>query len=181
MGVVWERLGVGPLRGLRGAGGGTVLAAAGWVVGGGRRFFFLVAGAGFFVKVFKVFSPDGYNNTSWTRSFWLWTSVRSCNCSSSRSYSWTWKCPVVQQRRVPTVQTVQKTVESPQVQFLGDVAVNMRRQVQQFSATVSGVSSQFIDRVLGGLAAGVMGFFAAFCNFFRTPSSDFFEPSMACS
>ena len=77
---------------------------------------------------------------------------------------------VVQQRRVPTMQTVQKTVEIPQVLFLVIVVEIMHRQVPAVLRDRWRCLNHFIDRVYGGLAAGVR-VFAAFCGFFQTPSS----------
>ena len=62
----------------------------------------------------------------------------------------------------PTVQTLQKTAEIPQVLFLVDVAVI----IQVPAVTVGGASDQFIDRVFGGLAVGLMVFHSVFTVFF---------------
>ena len=67
---------------------------------------------------------------------------------------------------------MQKTAEIPQVLFVVDVAVIMQRQVPAVLRD-SWPCLQSVHRqsVNSGLAAGVMGFFAAFCCLFRTPSS----------
>ena len=74
--------------------------------------------------------------------------------------------PVVQQGRVPTMQTVQKTAEIPQVLFLVHVAVNMQRQVPPVLSDswrcLKSVHRQSLWRLGDGCDA--------FRGLFRTPS-----------
>merc|ERR1712209_380195 len=62
--------------------------------------------------------------------------------------------PVVQQRQVPTVQTVQKTVEVPQLQFIDkvvDIPVVAQRQipmVQTVEKTVEIPQLQIVEKIV---------------------------------
>ena len=65
-----------------------------------------------------------------------------------------YKTPVVQQRQLPTVQTVKKTMENPQAQFLDEVVgmpVVVQRKVpmiQRVQKTVEVPQIQYVDKIV---------------------------------
>ena len=85
------------------------------------------------------------------------TSDKSWNEASGKTGSekkFYHKTPVVQQRQVPTVQTVQKTMENPQAQFLDEVVgmpVVVQRKVpmiQRVQKTVEVPQIQYVDKIV---------------------------------
>ena len=102
------------------------------------------AGGEFLMKVFKVFSLDRVQQRFVEQMFRLWTSLYPAGRvpavqrvllggASDPVHRQSALTFCVRRRRVPTVQTVQKTIGIPQVLFLGEVVVSVviQRQVRR--------------------------------------------------